>query len=87
MEYFTEKTTPLWPQTNGEIHRQNSPHLKIIKIAQFKKWNWQDTIAYISYMVYRSHHILSLELVYPKCYMEEQSEQNFLNYMNLKVPV
>lgn len=37
--------------------------------------------------MHRSHHTLSLELVYPKCYMEEQFEQNFLNYINLKEPV
>ena len=36
---FHSKTTPLWPQANGEIERQNSSLLKRLKIAQVEKRN------------------------------------------------
>ena len=50
---FHSKTTPLWPQANGEIERQNSSLLKRLKIAQIEKRNWKDNL--LTYlMMYRS---------------------------------
>ena len=41
---FHRKTTPLWPQTNVEIERQNSSLLKRLKIAKAEKQNWKDEL-------------------------------------------
>ena len=35
-DIFHRKTTPIWPQANGEIERQNRSLLKRIKIAQIE---------------------------------------------------
>ena len=34
-------STPLWPQANGEVERQNRSLLKAIKIAQVEKKDWK----------------------------------------------
>lgn len=34
-------STPLWPQPNGEVERQNRSLLKAIKIAQVEKKDWK----------------------------------------------
>lgn len=34
-------TTPLWPQANGEVERQNRTLLKAIKVAQVEKRDWK----------------------------------------------
>lgn len=54
-QYFTNcgiehrKTTPLWPQANGEVERQNRSLLKRIKIAQAENKNWKkDTTTVVS---------------------------------------
>ena len=36
--------TPLWPQANGEVERQNRSLLKWIKIAQIEKRNWKEEL-------------------------------------------
>ena len=36
------RVTPLWPQANGEVERQNRSLLKRIKIAQIEKRNWKE---------------------------------------------
>ena len=36
--------TPLWPQANGEVERQNRSLLKRIKIAQIEKRNWKEEL-------------------------------------------
>ena len=36
--------TPLWPQANGEVERQNRSLLKRIKIAQIEKKDWKKEI-------------------------------------------
>ena len=42
-------TTPLWPQANGEIERQNCSLLKRIRIAQIEKKDWKDELgAYLT---------------------------------------
>jgi transposase InsO family protein len=47
------KTTPLWPQANGEIERQNRSILKRLKIAQAEKKDWKSKLqTYL--MMYRS---------------------------------
>ena len=35
------RTTPLWPQANGEVERQNSTLLKAMRIAQAQRLNWK----------------------------------------------
>ncbi len=47
------KTTPLWPQANGEVERQNRSILKRIKIAQAERRDWKKELN--NYLVmYRS---------------------------------
>lgn len=46
-------TTPLWPQANGEIERQNKNILRRLRIAQGLKQNWKrELLIYLS--AYRS---------------------------------
>ena len=46
-KYFEEngiehrRTTPLWPQANGEIERQNFSILKRLRIAQAEGCDWK----------------------------------------------
>ena len=35
------KVTPLWPQANGEVERQNRSLLKRLKISQIEKRDWK----------------------------------------------
>ena len=47
------KTTPLWPQGNGEVERQNRSIMKRIRIAQSQNIDWKDDLQ--KYLVmYRS---------------------------------
>jgi transposase InsO family protein len=47
------KTTPSWPQANGEIERQNRSILKGLKIVQAEKKDWKSELqTYL--MMYRS---------------------------------
>jgi hypothetical protein len=39
------KVTPLWPQENGEVERQNRSILKRLKIAQIEKRNWYNKLS------------------------------------------
>ena len=38
------RTTPLWPQANGEIEKQNRSILKRLRIAQAEGRNWRSEI-------------------------------------------
>ena len=38
------RITPLWPQANGEIERQNRSMLKRMKIAQIERQDWKKTV-------------------------------------------
>ena len=38
------QVTPLWPQANGQVERQNRSLLKRIKIAQIEKRNWKEEL-------------------------------------------
>ena len=40
-DIFHLTSTPLWPQANGEVERQNRSLLKAIKIAQIEKKDWK----------------------------------------------
>ena len=46
-------TTPLWPQANGEIERQNRSILKRLRIAQAEGRNWKSEMDNFL-MMYRS---------------------------------
>ena len=47
------KTTPLWPQVNGEVETQNRSLLKRMRIAQAEGKDWKDEVR--KYLVaYRS---------------------------------
>ena len=37
--------TPLWPQANGEVERQNRSLLKRLKISQIEKRDWKDELS------------------------------------------
>ena len=39
------KVTPLWPQANGEVERQNRSLLKRLKISQIEKRDWKDELS------------------------------------------
>ena len=45
-------STPLWPQANGEVERQNRSPLKSIRIAQAWGKDWQEPLKFL--VVYRS---------------------------------
>lgn len=47
------KTTPLWPQANGEVERQNRTLLKAIKVAQIEKREWKRELNHFL-LAYRS---------------------------------
>ena len=49
------RVTPLWPQANGEVERQNCSLLKRIKIAQIEKRNWKEELGSFPIM-YRTTH-------------------------------
>ena len=38
------RITPLWPQANGEIERQNKSFLKRLKITHTEKKNWKEEL-------------------------------------------
>ena len=38
------KVTPLWPQANGKVERQNRSLLKRLKISQIEKRDWKDEV-------------------------------------------
>ena len=42
VEYRT--TTPLWPQANAEVERQNRSLLKCLQIAHLEKENWRSEL-------------------------------------------
>ena len=47
------RVTPLWPQANGEVERQNRSIMKRIRIAQAEKRNWEEELqTYL--MMYRA---------------------------------
>nr|XP_034329426.1 uncharacterized protein LOC109619056 isoform X3 [Crassostrea gigas] len=48
-----KRTTPLWPQANGEVERQNRSLMKRIRIAQSEKKNWKEELE-TSLLMYRS---------------------------------
>ena len=39
------RTTPLWPQANGEVERQNRSILKCLRIAQAEGRNWRSEMS------------------------------------------
>ena len=47
------KTTPLWPQANGEVERQNRSLLKCLQIAQVECKDWRSELSKFL-MAYRS---------------------------------
>ena len=47
------KTTPLWPQANGEVERQNRSLLKCLQIAHLEGKNWRTELL-VWLMAYRS---------------------------------
>ena len=47
------ETTPLWPQANGEVERQNKSLLKRMKIAQAEEKEWKKEISKY-FVAYRS---------------------------------
>ena len=51
------KTTPLWPQANGEVERQNRSLLKRMRIAQAEGKEWKKEVHKSLYMkVYPSYY-------------------------------
>ena len=48
-----QRTTPLWPQANGKVERQNRSILKRIKIAQAEGLDWKNDLRNFL-MMYRS---------------------------------
>lgn len=50
------KITPIWPQANGEIERQNRSLLKRMRIAQAEKKNWKEEIHKYLFMYRSSPH-------------------------------
>ena len=46
-------TTPLWPQANGEVERQNWSLLKCLQIAQVEGKDWSSELSKLL-MAYRS---------------------------------
>jgi hypothetical protein len=48
------RTTPLWPQANGEVERQNRSLLQRIKIAQGEGRNWKDKLLTYSFAYNRT---------------------------------
>ena len=38
------KSTPLWPQANGEVERQNRTSLKSLKVAEAEGEKWKEEL-------------------------------------------
>ena len=45
------KITPLWPQANAEIERQNLSLLKRVQIAQVEREDWKKAVLVLTYLV------------------------------------
>jgi transposase InsO family protein len=43
-DIYIKFSTPLWPQANGEVERQNRSLLKRLKISQAQKTNWREEL-------------------------------------------
>ena len=54
-----DRITPLWPQANGEVERQNRSLLKRIKIAQTEKKNLKDKLDTYLMMYHSSPHCVT----------------------------
>ena len=48
--------TPLWPQANEEVERQNRSLLKRIRIAQIEKRNWKEELGSLLIMYRATPH-------------------------------
>lgn len=84
-----KKTTPLWPQANGEIERQNSSLLKRLKIAQVEKRNWkEELLTYL--MMYRAtpHNVTGVspsQMLFGRTIRTKLPELCQLNYGNIEI--
>ena len=74
------KTTPLWPQANGEVDRQNRSLLKRMRIAQAEGKEWKKELRkYL--MAYRSsrHTTTGVSPAELSFGIKERCEQNCQN--------
>ena len=50
------RVTPLWPQANGEVERQNRSLLKRVRIAQIEKKDWREELETFLFMYRTTPH-------------------------------
>ena len=70
------KVTPLWPEANGEVERQNRSILKRLRIAQAEHKNWKEELeTYL--LMYRSM---------PHCVVVSPAEMLFQRKLRTQLP-
>ena len=83
------KVTPLWPQANGEVERQNRSLLKRLKISQIEKKDWKEELSDYLIMYRTTPHsttgISPAELLFKRKIRTRLPEIDYYDYDDLEV--
>ena len=83
------KVTPLWPQANGEVERQNRSLLKRLKISQIEKKDWKEELSEYLIMYRTTPHsttgISPAELLFKRKIRTRLPEIDYYDYDDLEV--
>ena len=83
------KVTPLWPQANGEVERQNRSLLKRLKISQIEKKDWKEELSEYLIIYRATPHsttgISPAELLFKRKIRTRLPEIDYYDYDDLEV--